>query len=69
MQALLCWQALHVALLTLTGGYVIARVARGLLASDRRGTLDHARLMWHYACVQGLVMLALVHALRLASLP
>ncbi len=41
--------------------YTIARSAAGLLDSERRSTFDNTMLYWHYAVVQGLLGLALVH--------
>jgi cytochrome c oxidase subunit I+III len=55
--ALFAWQALHVAVITVMGLFVLARLARGLIDSRRRATFDHARLFAHYTAAQGLVML------------
>jgi len=61
--ALLAWQGFHVAVLAVTGGYVVARVLSGRLQPTARATMDNACILWHYVTVQGLAILALVHGL------
>jgi cytochrome c oxidase subunit I+III len=58
--AMLAFQGLHVLLLIVMGGYVIARAASGLLSERAGATLDSAALMWHYTTLQGLVFAGLV---------
>ena len=50
---LLAYQGLHVAVLLLMGGYLLARSWRGRLQPQARATLDNTLLMWHCASVQG----------------
>jgi len=52
--AMLAWQGLHVGVVLLMGGYVLARSLRGRLRMDARAALDNTALMWHYVTVQGL---------------
>jgi cytochrome c oxidase subunit I+III len=61
--ALLAWQGLHVGVVLLMGGYVLARSLRGRLRVDARATLDNSALMWHYVTAQGLAALWLVRLL------
>jgi cytochrome c oxidase subunit I+III len=41
--------------------FVLARSFAGRLDGVRRQTFDNTMLVWHYAVLQGLVGLALVH--------
>ena len=61
--AMLGFQGLHVVILALMAGYLIARSCSGRLRTEARGTLDCIALMWHYASVQALVILAVVQLL------
>ncbi|HET8746303.1 MAG TPA: cbb3-type cytochrome c oxidase subunit I [Ramlibacter sp.] len=61
--ALLGWQGLHVFALLLMGSYVLVRSLAGRLRPDARATLDNCTLFWHYAVVQGIVVIALVRLL------
>ncbi|MCE3271822.1 MAG: cytochrome c oxidase, subunit [Ramlibacter sp.] len=63
VSALLAWQGLHMVLVLLMGGYVIARSLAGALRPDARATLDNSALLWHYVTVQGLVTIVLVRFL------
>jgi cytochrome c oxidase subunit I+III len=67
IHALLGWQGLHVALVTLMCSYTIARRWRGMLDARRRSTFDNTWLMWHFTAAQGLLLLAIVHGPRLGS--
>lgn len=59
--ALASWQGFFAAVLALMGLYTIARSITGRLSAARRATFDNTQLLWHYAVVQGLTSLALVH--------
>ena len=61
--ALLGWQGLHVGVLLLMGGYVLARSWSGRLSLRARATLDNTALLWHYVTVQGLAVAGLVQGL------
>jgi cytochrome c oxidase subunit I+III len=61
--SLLAWQGLHVAVVLLMGGYLIARSASAKLRRDARATLDNVALFWHYAVVQGLLAMLTVYGL------
>jgi cytochrome c oxidase subunit I+III len=61
--AMLAFQGLHVLLLLVMGGYVIARAACGLLRERASASLDSAALMWHYTTLQGLALAGLVNLL------
>ena len=61
---LTAWQGTHIVLLTLTGGYVIARSFTGRLDAERRVTFDTYRLLWHYSVWQGVIALAIVNSPR-----
>ena len=61
--ALLAWQGLHVFVLVLMAGYVIARSFAGRLRRDARATLDNTALFWHYVVVQGVATIGLVRML------
>jgi cytochrome c oxidase subunit I+III len=61
---LTAWQGLHVVLLTLMGGYVIARSSTGRLDAGRRVTFDTYRLLWHYSVWQGVIALAIINSPR-----
>jgi cytochrome c oxidase subunit I+III len=50
-----------VAALTAMGAFTIARAATGRLDVERRATFDNTALLWHYAVLQGLFGLLLVH--------
>jgi cytochrome c oxidase subunit I+III len=52
---LLGYQAFHVALLMLMGGYVLARSWTGRLQPTAGATLDNTALMWHCVTAQGLI--------------
>lgn len=52
---LLGYQAFHVAVLVLMGGYVLARSWAGRLQPTARATLDNTALMWHCVTAQGVV--------------
>jgi heme/copper-type cytochrome/quinol oxidase subunit 3 len=41
--------------------YAMARRYAGLLDAERRNVFDNARLLWHYAVVQNLAGIVLVH--------
>lgn len=58
---LLSVQAFFAAIMTLMGGYTIARSIAGMLHSERRVTYENTMLFWHYTVAQGLIMLALIH--------
>jgi cytochrome c oxidase subunit I+III len=51
------WQALHVAIVVLMGGFLLVRLRHGLVDSRRRATFDHARILAHYTAAQGLLTL------------
>ncbi|MGG5886615.1 cbb3-type cytochrome c oxidase subunit I [Falsiroseomonas sp. HC035] len=55
------WQAAHVLIALLMGGYTLARSLAGMLDGERRLTMDNTRLFWLYTVGQGLVGLALLH--------
>jgi cytochrome c oxidase subunit I+III len=57
---LLGYQAFHVAVLALMGGYVLARSWTGRLQPAARATLDNTGLMWHCVTVQGIIAAAAV---------
>jgi cytochrome c oxidase subunit I+III len=61
--ALLAWQGLHVGVLLVMGGYLLARSLAGRLRADARATLDNSALFWHYAVAQGLATIGLVRLL------
>ena len=61
--ALLSWQGLHMVVVALMGGYVVARSMAGRLRPDARATLDNSALLWHYVTVQGLATLVIVRML------
>ena len=65
--AMLAWQSLHVVLLTLMGAYACVRSWAGRLDAQRRATFDSTNLMWHYTSAQGILMIAIMHAPRLAG--
>jgi cytochrome c oxidase subunit I+III len=67
LYALVCWQGMHVILVTLMGGYTVVRRWRGLLDASHRATFDNTRLMWLYTAAQGLVVLAVMYSPALAS--
>ena len=52
---LLGYQAFHVAVLMLMGGYVTARSWTRKLHHAVRATLDNTALMWHCVTTQGLI--------------
>jgi cytochrome c oxidase subunit I+III len=55
-------QASVVAAASAMGVYTLARAWRGLVDTQRRVTFDNTRLLVYYAIAQGLVALAIVHA-------
>jgi cytochrome c oxidase subunit I+III len=55
------WQAFHVLVGLLMGGYTLARSLAGMLDGDRRLTMDNTWLFWLYTVGQGVVGLALLH--------
>ena len=57
----LCLQGLLVTALATMGLYTIARSLAGLLGPERRATFDALRMLWHYAVLQGLAVLAVLH--------
>ena len=59
--ALLAWQGLHVPLMVLCGGLLLARSYCGHLRREARATLDNVALLWHYTTVQGLLAMGFVH--------
>ena len=63
VSAVLGWQGLHVIVLILMTGYVLARLLSGLLDRERRVTFDNTRLLWHYMVAQGIAGIVLVHVL------
>ncbi|MFO7304082.1 MAG: cytochrome c oxidase subunit I [Gammaproteobacteria bacterium] len=65
LYTLLSWQGLHVVLLTLMGGYTIARAIAGRASAMRRNAFDNTRLMWYYAAVQSALGCLVVHAPRM----
>jgi cytochrome c oxidase subunit I+III len=65
--ALLAWQGLHVALVTIMIGFTMARRMGGLLDAARRVTFDNTWLMWMYTALQGIATLAVVHSARLGG--
>jgi cytochrome c oxidase subunit I+III len=67
VHALLAWQGLHVVLVWIMTGYVLARQAAGLLGRRHRVTFDTLRLVWLYTAAQGIVTLAVLHSPRLAG--
>jgi cytochrome c oxidase subunit I+III len=62
---MLAWQGLHAVLLTMMGGYTLARSAAGLIDAERRNVFDNTRIMWYYCVAQGLVTLLILHSPRL----
>ena len=50
---LLGYQAFHVAVLMVMGGYVLVRSWTGRLQPAARATLDNTGLMWHCVTLQG----------------
>jgi cytochrome c oxidase subunit I+III len=66
LYTMLAYQGLHVVLVTLMGGYTIARILAGLVDDTRRNTFDNTRLMWYYTAAQALVSFLVMHAPRLA---
>jgi cytochrome c oxidase subunit I+III len=56
-----CLQVFLTAVVVLMGLYTLARSFAGKLSPERRASFDNTRLFWHYAVVQGLAVLALVH--------
>jgi cytochrome c oxidase subunit I+III len=62
--AIASWQALHVALLAIMAGFLLARVWTGQIGKNRRNVFDHTALMWHYTVAQGILALGLALALR-----
>jgi cytochrome c oxidase subunit I+III len=52
---LLGYQAFHVAVLLLMGGYVLVRSWAGRLQPAARATIDNTGIMWHCVTVQGIV--------------
>ena len=60
---LVSYQALHVVIIALMAGYLIARFCSGKLVPGARATLDNTVLFWQYAAVQGVVSVLLVQLL------
>ncbi|NKE45401.1 cytochrome ubiquinol oxidase subunit I [Roseomonas frigidaquae] len=58
---LFVWQATHVAIALLMGGYTLARSLAGKLGGQRRLSIDNTRLFWLYTAGQGAVGLVLLH--------
>ena len=54
-------QGLFVAVLAVMAPYTVMRSVFGMLDARRRATFDNTALLWHYAVVQGIVGLAVVH--------
>lgn len=52
---LLGYQAFHIAVLMLMGGYVLVRSWSGRLQPAARATIDNTALMWHCVTAQGIV--------------
>jgi cytochrome c oxidase subunit I+III len=52
---LLGYQAFHIAVLMLMGGYVLARSWTGRLQPAARATIDNTGLMWHCVTTQGII--------------
>jgi cytochrome c oxidase subunit I+III len=65
LYTLLAWQGLHAVLISIMGGYTIARAMAGLIDDTRRNTFDNTRLMWHYTVAQGVVAFCVMHAPRI----
>ena len=61
------WQGLHAVLLTMMGGYTLARMWARRLDAQRRNTFDNTRILWMYCAAQGLIALGVLHAPRLAG--
>ncbi len=55
------WQGFFAAVLTIMALFTLARSLAGRLNRARRATFDNTALLWHYASVQALIGLALVH--------
>jgi cytochrome c oxidase subunit I+III len=55
-------QGFYVATLALMALYTLARSFAGKLNAVRRATFDNTMLLWHFTVVQGLLGLAVVHA-------
>jgi cytochrome c oxidase subunit I+III len=49
------------AIVVMMAVYTIARSLGGLLNAERRSTFDNTMLFWHYAVVQVLIGLAVIH--------
>lgn len=64
---IIAWQGLHTVLLTLMGGYTLARAWAGKLDVNRRNVFDNTRIMWYYCAAQGLIALLVLHSARLAG--
>jgi cytochrome c oxidase subunit I+III len=62
---MLAWQGLHAVLLTMMGGYTLARSAAGLIDAERRNVFDNTRIMWYYCVAQGIVTLLIMHSPRM----
>ena len=58
--ALVAYQGFHLAVLTVMGAYLLARILSGRLAADARTTLDNTGLMWGAATLQAVATLAVV---------
>ncbi|CAN7361457.1 cbb3-type cytochrome c oxidase subunit I [Variovorax paradoxus] len=52
---LLGYQAFHIAVLMLMGGYVLVRSWSGRLQPAARATIDNTALMWHCVTAQGII--------------
>ena len=63
--AMLAWQAFHVAVLLIMGGYVCARSWSGKLKPDACSSLDNTAIFWHYVTVQGLAAMGIVYLMPL----
>ncbi|MET0533944.1 MAG: cytochrome ubiquinol oxidase subunit I, partial [Steroidobacter sp.] len=61
------WQGLHVVVLTLMGGYTLARAWAGMIDAKRRNVFDNTRIMWYYCAAQGVLALVVLHSPRFAS--
>jgi cytochrome c oxidase subunit I+III len=59
--AMLAYQGLHVAAMTIVALYLCARAWRGHVGERSRATLDNTALMWHYTTLQGIAASVAIH--------
>jgi len=64
---IIVWQGLHAVLLTLMGGYTVARAWSGMIDATRRNVFDNTRIFWYYSTAQGLIALSVLQSARLAT--